>query len=80
MSEMIERVARAMFQTAWPEETWLERDSTFDFALWRAMARAAIGALSEAAPTPEMLESGEEFCTSNGMAGCWHNMLIAALK
>lgn len=72
MSEMLQRVAAAI-----DPEAMASGNPNFR-AIGIGKARAAIEAMRE--PTDAMLAAGEDFCTHNGMAGCWQNMLEAALK
>ncbi len=55
MSEMVERVARAIQATRGPHENW-DRATEATRNLWMADARAAIEAMRE--PTAEMLAAG----------------------
>lgn len=96
MSEMIERVARAMFEASiamcdaqnMPPEAlnWdeipekLPQDSR---PMWRSFARAAIGAMSE--PSEKMLAAGAPELmkfgrVSNGFCNGWRKAIAAALK
>lgn len=77
MSEMVERVARAIFDTAvgpdkWDNEFWAEeRAGCF------TSARAAIEAMRE--PTPEMQAAGKLPAEDGGAIACWCAMIEAAL-
>jgi hypothetical protein len=88
MSEMVERVARALCEQSyaksdeklpwyWHSETSDERDE------WRAMARAAIEAMRE--PTDRMCNSGaakwdDDWCTETNALNMWQAMIDEALK
>lgn len=75
MSEMIDRVARA-----------LKDQAGEDHALpsWAVMARAAIEAMRE--PTPNMISAGANACRfqsdwpETAVANAWPDMIEAALK
>lgn len=78
MSEMIERVARAICagnlkRFVWDDLTDLER------GVYRVQARASIEAIRE--PTPEMvINTNNEWVTGDEAASLWRAMAEQALK
>lgn len=84
---MLERMARAMWEqrrkktaedypTLPPLEAWGDGSVPKANGIMEE-ARAGLEATREA--TESMLAAGEDFCTSNGMAGCWNAMLDVIL-
>lgn len=82
MSEVIERVARALYVKEWGD-IYKWEDNTTDQPYWCDQARAAIEALRE--PTPEMIDAGQRTECEHGEMNCgaaaaWRAMLSAALE
>lgn len=78
MSEMVERVARAIQATRGPRENW-DRVTPATRDLWMADARAAIEAMRE--PTEAMTDAGwRRIEERDDAAENWRMMIDAALK
>jgi hypothetical protein len=92
MNEMVERVARALYEARWGGGDWdtlaKQRNAEFEIAKWMPMALAAIAAMRE--PTAKMAEAGEDTLTSwdqddGNRCECdakkvWPAMIDAALR
>lgn len=82
MSEIVERVARALFRAS--NEFFDENDPAWAVAeaedkdYWLVKARAAITAMRE--PTPQMVEEGSIYCCAGCAKGSWKDMISEALK
>lgn len=86
MSEMVERVARAIQASRGPKENW-ERADPATRDLWLADARAAIAAMRE--PTESMVVDGFEAMKGDWQScrqaaddarSCWRKMIDAARR
>lgn len=80
MSEMVERVARAIATAQWgaenaTDEAW--RELCDDYDLW-AEARAAIEAMRE--PTKQMVEAADYYFDRGSPVVPWQDMIDEALK
>lgn len=83
MNEMIERVARALFEEEWDDKSsdpW-ESAEEDEREAWRKSARAAIEAMRE--PTAAMedaMEGVTEYGGHISPSNAWHAAIDAALK
>lgn len=90
MSEMVDRVARALFLSAYPERPG-QFAMRWDYsgearAIWVGMAQAAIAAMRD--PTDAMLIAARDWSAAtygkpirnDAAIGCWRAMIDAALK
>ncbi len=85
MSDMVERVAKAVYEALTYEAVgvkpkWVERGNSLKQGEARKYARAAIEAMRE--PTDKMAEDGaiEVASTKRGAWFCWQAMIDAALE
>lgn len=88
MSEMVERVAKALWTQAgyfgdWDSTDWIKGPSPYFREQFRAQARAAIEAMRE--PTHVMLSRGNTAAQDYGLGrspelGVWRAMIDEALK
>ena len=81
MSEMVERVARALYfsyHPGAPSDIWEEVQPLYRL-LCIDSARASIAAMRE--PTPEMfIATGDALVPSGDAAACWKAMIDEALR
>jgi hypothetical protein len=82
MSEMVERVARAMFDQEWAgHKDWAQADAE-DRAYWVGCARVAVEAMR--VPTEAMKDRGFQFtadpCWPDDVGRAWAAMVDRALE
>lgn len=85
-SEMVERVARALYDHAAMARNWKDRhpwveeneDGERVKRAWRVKARAAIEAMRE--PTAAMADEGDHHCSASDVRHVWRAMIDQTLK